>query len=171
MSKGKLRGLQKKVYIIILIVIIIILLVYIQYASRTIAMLGGSMEPTIGSDQPIIVDYGYYNFNPLSGGDIVAVELKTLDYTLVMRTIAVPGDSLELSDGRLLINGNILDESYIQGGYKFSEEDLSLVFRMLSDGRIPESSVMLLNDNRDDMYDSRHMGLFPVDYVKGKVII
>jgi len=208
MKIGNQRGLQRIVYLIVIVVVItIIFLSLYQYRSpavlTTIAMAGNSMEPTIMGGQTITVDNSYYNYNPLSRGDIVAFRLKTQNTSLVKRIIALPGDFMEFPEGKIMINGRIIEEDYTiedSGDQDVSIEDLELIadmfgqdgtdigdiinqdqntsgrfdmiIRMLNqDGSIPQNYVIALNDNRKNIYDSRHLGLFPIDYITGKVIL
>lgn len=151
---------------------------------------GESMEPTFHHGERII-DYKLgYRFSGPKPGDIVIlnkyeskngiisnmieqgkdiinnisnrinneVEVKYI----IKRVIAVPGDTLDIEDGYVYINGNKLEEDYIKGRtYERSEISYPVV--------IPENQVFVLGDNRDNSLDSRQLGLIDFEQIKGKV--
>ena len=141
--------------------------------SASMSMLGNSMNPTIANGQKVLVLDGYYENSPVERGDVVTVKLKTLSDILVMRVIAIPGDVLDFTEGRMLLNGAEINEPYlIDSEYLFSDSDLRIIRIPLERvGTVPDNSVFCLNDNRVIGGDSRTLGFIPVDYLKGKIII
>ncbi len=82
---------------------------------------------------------------------------------IIKRVIAVSGDTLDIKDGYVYLNGNKLEEDYIKG-QTFERSDFSYPII------IPENHVFVLGDNRENSLDSRIIGLIEHDQVKGKVV-
>lgn len=110
---------------------------------------------------------------------------------LVKRTIALPGDSLRLQDGRAVINGRPLDEPYTQfnsggadgfrsGFPRLDEAVPGMETRwwiqlrsLVSNGElsIPPGGYFVMGDNRDDSQDSRYWGLVPRAAIEGTPLL
>ncbi|GAA4395780.1 signal peptidase I [Brevibacterium pityocampae] len=92
------------------------------------------------------------------------------DVYYVKRILAVGGDTLECCDaeGRLLLNGEPLEEPYVPHGMRASDTDFAI--------EVPAGRVWMMGDNRADSTDSRALlggpggGMIPVDRILGTVI-
>ncbi len=82
---------------------------------------------------------------------------------IIKRIIGVPGDTLDIRNRCVYINGEKLEEDYIKG-HTFENSDFSYPLT------IPENKVFVLGDNRDNSLDSRGLGLIDYEQVKGKVV-
>ena len=128
-----------------------------------------SMYPTINEDDYVIVFKLAYLLGEPEYGDIIVFEsdLK-LDEThnkyLIKRIIATEGDTIEVSDGVVYLNGEALEEDYING-----DTTTGLVEEMI----VPEGQVFVMGDNRPSSVDSRDpsVGLVDEDRIMGKVIL
>ena len=117
---------------------------------------GDSMERTIQDDDKLValknakVDYG----------DIIIVR-DVKSYDLIKRAIAFSGDTVEIKDGVVYLNGQLLDEPYALGTtYKETE----VTIWQLEDGE-----VFYLGDNRENSADSRLYGVCTLNNVAGVV--
>lgn len=91
--------------------------------------------------------------------------LEITKESYIKRVIALPGEHLTISeDGDVYINGEKLEESYLEEGLKTkrSGEYYDLV--------VPENCVFVMGDNREYSNDSRIFGCIPIDKIEGKVI-
>lgn len=129
---------------------------------------GDSMLDTLhNGDQLIITGY---NYTP-TRGDIVIIaknasktELGRI-YTnkpLVKRIVATEGQTVEIKDGYLFVDGVKQEEDYartltVDNGFKGKQT-------------VPEGCIFVLGDNRGDSADSRLIGFIPKQYVLGKVL-
>lgn len=85
------------------------------------------------------------------------------DTNFVKRVVGLPGDTVELRDGYLYVNGEKYDEPYIPDEYRSG--------RMNSFGpyTVPENHFFVLGDHRNNSNDSRYQGALPRDMIIGHV--
>jgi signal peptidase I len=99
---------------------------------------------------------------PLSRGDIVVfAHPEDPRRDLVKRAVALPGDTIEIAAGRLLVNGRSQPDppSAIPGVESFGPE------------RVPAGAFFALGDNRSDSGDSRRFGPVALEAVRGRAIL
>lgn len=114
---------------------------------------GTSMEPTLHSEERLIIEKVSYRFHPPARGDIVVFRLPGREHDpLIKRVIGLPGDHIVISDGLIRINGRQLDEPYLTG--RLTPGDLEIV-------QVPPGEVFVLGDNRGASNDSRFFGTVP----------
>jgi signal peptidase I len=110
---------------------------------------------------------------PIERGDIVVFKYpEEPERDFIKRVIGLPGDTLELQNQTVLINGQPLAEPYAH--YLFPpaaegqmEGDLRRKYGPVT---VPESHYFMMGDNRDDSQDSRFWGFLPQAYVKGRAL-
>ena len=152
----------------------------------------GSMKPTILEGDRIFVNKLAYDFRvPLAHvsiykfadpkrGDIVIFDSKLADTRLVKRVIGLPGDTVEMRDNRLIINGiearysNVeyaADATFAIESYDSMSHRIELAggSRLSTFGpvRVPNDRYLVLGDNRDNSADSRVYGFIPRDEIVG----
>ena len=86
----------------------------------------------------------------------------------IKRVIALPGEHLEIKDGKVYINGEELDEPYLQDNVYTTAGDVNEPFYDLV---VPENCVFVMGDNRAGSTDSRAFGCIPLDKIEGTVWI
>jgi len=128
-----------------------------------------SMLPTLVQGDRLVIDKLSYRFHPPVLGDIVVFEppkqLQQLGYdkakAFIKRVMAIAGDTVEVKDGKVYRNGQLLKEDYI-----FSHPNYQLP-RVL----VPEGELFVMGDNRNNSNDSHIWGFLPVENVIGKAIL
>ena len=90
------------------------------------------------------------------------LELGKTSY--IKRVIALPGERLKIDNGRVYINGELLQEEYLQDNVVTEEG-------AYSDITVPEGYVYVMGDNRSQSTDSRRFGCIPIDKIESKVWI
>jgi signal peptidase I len=147
----------------------------------------GSMEPTLHGTpnqweaDKIIVDKLKYRFSDPERGDIVVfsptAELKRQEYTdaFIKRVIGLPGDKIELKDGKVIVNGKQLPETnYLSNEQRTSIEVCTsgqqppFLYQSIT---IPKGQYLVLGDNRTQSYDGRCWGLVPRDNIIGRAVV
>ena len=145
---------------------------------------GPSMHPTLINEQHLIVSKVAYlhvnlsallHFPPFSDrtdkslpflasakpyyGDVIAFTYPpdpSLD--LVKRVVGLPGDIIKIEQGRVILNGDTLDEAYVINGDRRSADAVE----------VPPNSYYVLGDNRDASTDSREWGFVSDDHIIGR---
>lgn len=91
----------------------------------------------------------------------------TIEFTkrsYIKRVIGVAGDHIEIKDGKVFLNGEELDEPYL-------EPDVITVSDTFNDFIVPEGYIFAIGDNRENSVDCRKMGCIPLEKVEGIVTI
>jgi signal peptidase I len=127
----------------------------------------GSMEPTLQINDYVLIDKISYDFEDPERGDIVVFNpTKTLlqeNYhtAFIKRIIGLPGEKVEVKDGRVYINNHPLQESYIAAKPDYQWGPVI----------VPPDSYVVFGDNRNDSYDSHYWGFVPRRKIIGRAII
>ncbi|MCC6790969.1 MAG: signal peptidase I [Thermomicrobiales bacterium] len=103
-------------------------------------------------------------FHPPERGDVVVLNPPLpSSQPYIKRIIGLPGESVSFEDGYVYINGEQLDEPYIDGAITRCTNSPNC-----SIDQIPEGYVYVLGDNRDNSSDSRSFGLVSIEEIVGK---
>lgn len=126
---------------------------------------GQSMQPTLEEQERLFVDKLVYRFQPPKRGEVVVLKDPSVDDDrkpyLVKRIVAVPGDTVEVRDGQLVLNGQPQDEPYTDS--------------VIEDGDMPELKLeaghyFVMGDNRHAgrSKDSRYFGSVKEKWIVGR---
>jgi signal peptidase I len=144
----------------------------------------GSMEPNLLIGDHLLVNK-FVSAPTLSGvestllpideirrGDIIVFKHpRTPERDLIKRTIGLPGETIELRDQRVYVDGKPLDEPYTQyllpAGLNETQNDVRRKFGPIT---VPPGHYFMMGDNRDNSEDSRYWGPLNREYVKGKAL-
>ena len=83
----------------------------------------------------------------------------------IKRVIALPGEHVEIKDGKVYINGEELDEPYL------TDDVITESTGVLNDFIVPENTVFAMGDNREGSKDCRAFGCIPLERIESKVVI
>ena len=134
---------------------------------------GQSMTPNLDDGQMLLVNRNayqfvdwqgnrFYPFDPPERGDIVVFNPPTeSDKPYIKRIIGLPGDEVTFSNGQVFVNGEMLDEEYIEDRTRCGRNDYCNEI-------VPEGSIFVLGDHRSNSSDSRVFGPVPIENVIGK---
>jgi signal peptidase I len=92
----------------------------------------------------------------------------------IKRVIGLPGDTLELRNKKVLINGTPLEEPYVhflEPAHDTGEVTSFDVRERYGPVKVPEDQYFVMGDNRDNSQDSRYWGFLPRHYVKGRALM
>lgn len=152
-GKGFLREVAETV--VPAIVIAVLIHVFLAQATR---VYGQSMEPNLHTDMRLVVEKLSYRLHTPERGDIVVLRVRPEDEMLIKRVVGLPGDQVEIRDGRVYVNGQALDEPYLD-----QETRGNLAPRV-----VPPLHVFVMGDNRRASNDSRSFGPVHIDNIVGK---
>jgi len=143
------------------LVLSVVLFVSINLISARIRVDGASMEPTLVSGEYVIVNRLSYRLgNPRQGDIIVFHYPVNPEEEFIKRVIGLPGDQIEVKNGSVYVNGQILEENYLRARTNY-----------LGTWTVPEGNLFVLGDNRNNSSDSHDWGTVPMEYVVGKAVL
>ncbi|MEB3210564.1 MAG: signal peptidase I [Leptolyngbyaceae bacterium] len=127
----------------------------------------GSMQPTLEINDRLIIDKVTYRFDDPKRGDIVVfspppiLKEQNVRDDLIKRVIGLPGDEVEIRNGEVRVNGELLSESYIKEtiGYDFGPVT------------VPADNYLVLGDNRNNSFDSHAWGFVPSENIIGRALV
>jgi len=141
------------------IVLALIIAVVIRiWVFEPVHVTGPSMLETMQSGNFVMVNKWIYKVRPPKRGEVIVFHAQERkDY--IKRVIALPGETVEAKNNKILINGNILEEPYINEEIRTQDFPLT---------KVPPGTVFVLGDNRMNSLDSRILGAIPVSAIIGR---
>lgn len=148
-------------FIIYLLTLMAVAICIRTFIFEPVQCIGISMYPTLVGGEGMFTEKLTYTVSAPQRDDIIICRYPYHTEKCVKRVIAVPGDRISISDGAIYLNGEKLDESAYWSGYIEDSE--------MPEVTVPERSLFVVGDNRNNSGDSRHVGFIPYWQVKGKV--
>ncbi len=148
-----------------LCVSVVIAIVVILFLYQPVRVEGTSMMPSLVNQERIFINKYAYRFGlaDIARGDMIVFWFPgdpTKSY--IKRVIGVPGDTVEVTDGTVSVNGKALAESYVPQEYR---DHVSMARRV-----VPPEQYFVLGDNRSSSNDSRSWGMVPRSYIYGEAV-
>jgi len=131
----------------------------LQTAFQTFVVVGTSMKPTLENGQRLLINKIVYKLHSPERGDVIVFrppQNNEADY--VKRLIAIPGDTVEIKQGTVYINGEKLTEDYISEKPRYSMPATT----------VKEDEYFVLGDNRNHSNDSHTGWMVPRQNIVGK---
>ena len=159
-----LRGAVE--WVAVLVGAVLVALVVRTFLLQAFSIPSGSMESTLEIRDRLLVNKLSYQFGDLERGDIVVFE-KPDDVAspyddLIKRVIGLPGDVVEGRDDQVFVNGEALDEPYL---------DANTITSAFGPETVPADHVWVMGDNRGNSSDSRVFGPIETDRVRGEAFL
>ncbi|WP_368564541.1 signal peptidase I [Pseudoxanthomonas sp. UTMC 1351] len=125
-----------------------------------------NMLPGIKPDQVLITRAGYYVKRSPQRGDVVTLFVPGYEGQVwLQRIIGLPGETVEITTGKVMIDGRPLEEPYV------SPENLTADYSLSMEAMtIPPGRYFLMGDHRDNSMDSRMQDLTRREDITGKVV-
>ena len=131
---------------------------------------GASMDPTLHDGDRLLVNkfISYVQEAP-ARGDIVIIKDVEAEKHYVKRVIGLPGDTVEMKQDKLHVNGKELNEPYLSSNRSDAETMGMHLTEDFGPINVPEDQLFVMGDNRLRSMDSRNgLGKIEVDEVVGK---
>ncbi len=127
---------------------------------------GFSMEPTLHNQERLLVNEIGFKLSGLQIGDIIVFHPPLpVSIDFIKRVIALPGDTVSMSNGQVYINGKLLPEPWETVGGKSYLDHFNL-----PPTKIKPGYIYVLGDNRAHSDDSRFFGPVPISSVVGQAV-
>ena len=164
--------------LVVVVVALVAALLLRTFVVQTFYIPSGSMEPTLKVGDRILVDKLSYHLHGVDRGNIVVFRRPADEpcggppvADLVKRVVGLPGETISLSKGRVLIDGKRLNESYLPSsvqGTTFPGPS-GPTYNLAKPYVIPSNHYFVMGDNRADSCDSRYWGPISRSLIVGKV--
>jgi signal peptidase I len=144
----------------VLLAVILIVFIY-----QPVKVEGTSMMPALTDQERIFINKFTYRFG---SGNIEHSDLVVFWFPLdrtksyIKRVIALPGDTVQIDNGTVYVNGTQLDEPYVPNEYRDRQSQALLT--------VPPDNYFVLGDHRSSSNDSRAWGTVERKYIYGKAV-
>lgn len=157
--------------IVILVVVVIVLTFGLRtFVFQAYEIPSGSMEETImPGDMVFSEKITYYGRDPQPGDIVTFTDPEDDSRILIKRVIATGGQTVDLRDGRVYVDGELRDEPYTQGKPSVELEP-AYGTEITYPYTVPEGCIWVMGDNRTNSQDSRYFGAVDASAVTGKAI-
>lgn len=187
-KKGGLVSFLVELPILIVIALVVAVLIKTFFV-QAFFIPSGSMIPTLEVDDRVMVNKLSYSFGDPDRGDIVVfdspfaaagddepfisaawraikeslgIQTALVPDDLIKRVMALPGETIEIRNNEVFIDGTKLDEPYLSPG---------VIMQDFGPQTIPDGMVFVMGDNRGSSHDSRKFGAIPVETIVGRAFV
>jgi signal peptidase I len=148
--------------------IIIVFILFGVFFVQPVVVEGTSMLPQLHDGERLLVNkLVYYRIQSVRWGHIERGDIVVFwfpndpDKSYVKRVIGLPGETVELKNGRVFVDGKELKEDYL-------DKEFTQTMPPPMTRKVDEHHYFVMGDNRDNSSDSRYWGLVPEKYIYGK---
>ncbi len=154
-------------WVAVIVGAVLVALLVRNFVVQSFQIPSGSMHPTLLEGDRVLVNRLSYRLHDINRGDVIVFERPDTAPAspeepddLIKRVIALPGETIEAREGRVYIDGESLEEPYLDPGTLTTNLDEPVV--------VPDGEVFVMGDNRGNSSDSRFIGTIPEDSVIGR---
>ena len=184
LSSQKPKKSVAREYIEAILIAIVLALFIRSFIVQAFKIPSGSMLPTLQIGDHLLVNKFLYGVKiPMNGkilipwkspkrDDVVVFRFpkdRSIDY--IKRVVGVAGDTIEIKNKQLFLNGDSISKSHAH----YTEKNILKASAGPRDNmgpvKVPAGTIFVMGDNRDNSYDSRFWGFVPLNDVLGKAFI
>src|SRR5713101_7698441 len=146
-----------------LLIAIGLALVIIVFLYQPVKVEGTSMAPLLSDQERIFINKFVYRFEPIERGDVVVFWYPLeRSKSFIKRVVALPGEIVEIRQGRVFVDGKRLNEPYVPPRFADASN--------YGPTRVPDDAYFVMGDHRASSNDSRVFGPVPSRYIYGKAV-
>lgn len=139
----------------------LVLFLGINLITSRIRVDGPSMEPTLYNNEMVLVNRLAYKWAKPRLGEVIVFRFpRNPSQEYIKRVIGGPGDEVYITNKQVFVNGKLLDEPYVAEPMKD-----------YGTWRVPENSLFVMGDNRNESSDSRDWDFVPLENIVGKALV
>ena len=152
-----------------IVIALILTLIIRTYVIQAFKIPSGSMRPTLMEGDKLFVNKFIYRFRPMERGDIIVFRYPgEPKKDFIKRLVAFENETVELKDGKIWVNGKVLDDPATFGKFYYYNHD---PFGGPNEKiKVPQDSFYVLGDNSANSTDSRFWGFVPEKNIIGKAV-
>jgi signal peptidase I len=165
-DKNKTSNSRKvREYAVSILVAVVVAIIFHTYVFARANVDGPSMQPTLHTNDALFIEKISTELSDIKRGEIVIFKNKETNGSYyVKRVIGIAGDKIEIKDGHVFLNGQLLKEDYLAPNTMTEPLTSQSVYI------VPKGDVFVLGDNRTNSTDSRILGPIKITDVKGHAI-
>ena len=156
----------KEIVQVVLPAVALAAFIHLFLAQATIVR-GQSMQPNLRPNERLIMEKLSYYFQTPTYDEIVVLDLPASRALMIKRVVGLPGDTVELDDGLVYVNGTVVENPIILNDEPTSTDQDS--FAAFGPVILDRDSYYVLGDNRENSNDSRVFGPVHRDDIKGRI--
>jgi signal peptidase I len=154
-------------WVVILLGALLVAFVVKTFLLQAFYIPSASMEPTLMIGDRVLVNKLSYDFHDVHRGDIVVFKSPKGETSpdvkdLIKRVIGLPGETVEVREGHVVINGRPLTEPYVPTG---------ITAGAVEPRKIPAGQIWVMGDNRPNSKDSRFFGPIDENLIVGRAFV
>lgn len=153
-----LAGWMRDLFVSVVLAVLVILFLY-----QPVKVEGTSMMPSLVDQERIFINKFVYRFGSIERGDMVVFWFpRDPTKSYIKRVIGLPGDTIEVDNGTVVVNNHRLEETYVTDEYRDRSS--------MAPFRVQPDEYFVLGDHRSSSNDSRSWGSVPRKYIYGKAV-
>jgi signal peptidase I len=185
MSEATFRKSTAREYFESIVVAVILALFIRTFVVQAFKIPTGSMEPNLLVGDHLLVNK--FVFAPtatalerlilpirdITRGDVIVFKFpEEPERDFIKRVIGLPGDTVEVRNRQVFINGTRIDEPYAHYLFPIGDDEQAGfdVRARYGPVTVPKAHYFMMGDNRDNSQDSRYWGFLPAHFVKGRAL-
>lgn len=155
----------------VVVVSLVIIIPIRMYVFQPFVVQGASMEPNFQEKEYLIIDEISQRFESRQRGQVVVFHPpQDAKVFYIKRIIGLPGETIELKDGRITIYNKIQPQGFVldESAY-LPSTDIDVFYQ--SKVTLGSNEYFVLGDNRRNSLDSRKIGPIPTNHIRGRVLV
>ncbi len=142
---------------------VVIMIIVILFLYQPVKVEGTSMMPSLVNQERIFINKFVYRFSDIERGDTVVFQFpQDTSKSYIKRVVGMPGDTVEVVNGTVFVNGKQLDEPYVPDEMRDAKSYAAV--------KVEPDHYYVLGDHRNSSNDSRNWGTVRRGYIYGKAV-